>query len=108
MTFKVGQEVEHIAWQIPWYLWFFVTPINVGILRVGQVYTVSAVYNHGFGRVAIDLVEAPSPQFFGVCEGWVSFMFRPVTKRKTEIFTSVPADLESERWDNRRKIGADA
>lgn len=84
MTFYVGQKVEHVAWQRPWYLWPFIAKISLDNLKLGQVYTVAAVYNYGFGRKALDLVEAPAPQVFGTHPGWVSFAFRPIVERKAE------------------------
>ncbi len=104
MSFRVGQKVvcvdaKHIVHLRP------VVP-----LVEGAIYTVRGIWpsdNAGpehlyLHEIVNDLAAS------GKERAYKSDRFRPIVSRKTDIFTSVPADPESERWDNRRKIGADA
>jgi len=81
MSFRVGQKVVFVGWAPPWYLRW---AVNVGSLQIfseDRVYTVSAVYDHGFARKAIDLVEMPwRPLTKFSLPGWVAYAFRPVVE----------------------------
>ena len=87
MAFHVGQKVEYVGWTAPWYLRWAANNIPIPGVKVGDIFTVAAVYNHGWGRKAIDLIEVPWPASRGADHypGWISYAFRPVVERKTDI-----------------------
>ena len=87
MAFHVGQKVEYVGWSPPWYIRWAASSDFPDFLKVGDIFTVAAVYNHGWGRKAIALIEAPWPTSHSddFYPGWISYAFRPVVERKTDI-----------------------
>lgn len=103
MAFHVGQKVEYIGPN-------FATMVNLykQITPVRDVtYTVRSL-GSCMGEDAIRLCEvrnAPYEWSTGYHELWMNAKyFRPVTETKSKTSFTEGAPLDSEKWDNRRKV----
>ena len=92
MTFKIGMKVVCVD----------DTPDWLGrelVIKKGEVYTIAEMFNWR-GKLCVRLVEVKTEQ----APGWYASRFRPAVSPKQEVSFTTGAPLDSEQWDNRKRV----